>query len=152
MTEVCIRPIRNDDWTGWKDLWAQYNAFYGRVGDTALSTEIVDNTWNRILNEDHIHGLVAQRDNALIGLTHFVFHPNLIQIHDTCYMQDLFTLEAARGLGIGRKLVEAVGKTCIERGVRDIYWHTHSSNETARVLYNRIAQNTDFLVYRLRLD
>ncbi|MDA7946179.1 MAG: GNAT family N-acetyltransferase [Hyphomicrobiaceae bacterium] len=153
MTEISIRSLRSADRENWQDLWAQYNAFYGREGDTALPAEIVDTSWNRLLDDNvPVHGLVAERENTLIGLTHFVFHPSLIRIADTCYMQDLFTLKAARGLGVGQRLIAAVGDACVARGVQDIYWHTHSSNETARALYDRVAQNTDFLVYRPQLD
>ncbi len=153
MVDLVLRPVRGGDKAGWQDLWAQYNAFYGREGDTALPASIVDATWDRLLDEgEPVFGLVAERGGILIGLTHFVFHRNLIQIAETCYIQDLFTAETARGLGVARKLIEAVGCACRARGVGDIYWHTHSSNATARALYDRIATNTDFLVYRLPLD
>ncbi len=153
MTDLLIRPVRDGDRACWQDLWAQYNAFYGREGNAALAADIVDTTWHRLLDDSEpMYGLVAELDGALIGLTHFVFHRNLIRISETCYMQDLFTAEIARGLGVGRKLVEAIGDACRMRGVDDIYWHTHSSNARARELYERLALNTDFLVYRLRLD
>ena len=153
MTDVVIRPLQSGDKPVWQDLWAQYNAFYGREGDTALGSDIVDTTWRRLLDErEPVYGLVAVHDGALIGLAHFLFHRNLVRIPETCYMQDLFTLEAARGLGVGRKLIAAIGDTCRARGVLDIYWHTHVSNTTARALYDRVAQNTEFLVYRQALD
>ncbi|MEM8542255.1 MAG: GNAT family N-acetyltransferase, partial [Pseudomonadota bacterium] len=34
------------------DLWAQYNAFYGRKGETALPQVVVDTTWRRILDPE----------------------------------------------------------------------------------------------------
>tara|TARA_R110002012_G_scaffold230322_1_gene403027 strand:+ start:591 stop:1058 length:468 start_codon:yes stop_codon:yes gene_type:complete len=146
---VSIRPLQQDDRAVWQDLWAQYNAFYGREGDTALDGEIVATTWKRLMSdEEPVYGLVADLGGALLGLTHFVFHRNLIHIADTCYMQDLFTVEAARGHGVGRKLIDGVADACRARRVKDIYWHTQSSNKTARTLYDRLARNTDFLVYR----
>lgn len=104
---ISVRPLQNEDQMGWQDLWAQYNAFYGREGDTALDNEIVATTWKRLMsNQEPVYGLVADLGGALVGLTHFVFHRNLIRIADTCYMQDLFTVEAARGHGVGRKLID----------------------------------------------
>ncbi|MEO9901801.1 GNAT family N-acetyltransferase [Nisaea sp.] len=146
---VSIRPLQPEDYADWQDLWARYNAFYGREGDTALDSEIVTTTWKRLMSdEEPVYGLVADLGRALVGLTHFVFHRNLIHIADTCYMQDLFTAEAARGHGVGRKLIDGVADACRARGVGDIYWHTQASNKTARALYDRLARNTDFLVYR----
>jgi len=146
---ISIRPLHRDDRAGWEDLWARYNAFYGREGDTALESEVVGTAWKRLQTEDEpVFGLVAEQDGALLGLAHFVFHRNLIRIADTCYMQDLFTAEASRGLGIARLLIDGVAEACRAHGVNDIYWHTQASNKTARALYDRLARNTDFLVYR----
>ena len=150
---VSVRPPATSDRSTWEDLWIQYNAFYGREGDTALSQSIVDSTWNRLLDkEEPIFGLLAEDGKEIIGLAHVVFHRNMIQIADTCYMQDLFTDPKARGLGVAQTLISAVGDLCKARGVRDIYWHTHNSNQIARSLYNRVARNTEFLVYRMNLN
>ncbi len=39
---VSVRPPATSDRSKWEDLWHQYNAFYGREGDTALSQSIID--------------------------------------------------------------------------------------------------------------
>ncbi len=153
MTGIVVRPLRVADKASWRNLWARYNAFYGREGATALPDEIVETTWDRLLNADEpVHGLAAEVDGALVGLAHFLFHRNLIRLADTCYLQDLFTDESARGFGVGRGLIEAVARACREHGVGDMYWHTHQGNTAARALYDRIALNTEFLVYRRAVD
>ena len=35
-----IRPVAEDDFDEWAPLWAGYNHFYGRIGDTALPDPI----------------------------------------------------------------------------------------------------------------
>ncbi len=146
---VPIRPLGHSDRYAWEKLWADYNAFYGRAGDTALPAEVVDASWARLLDPlEETHGLAAERDGELIGLAHFIFHRNMIQIAKTCYLQDLFTASHARGLGIGRSLIETVCEYCRANGITDIYWHTHAENVLARTLYDSVAHNTDFLVYR----
>lgn len=148
-TPVSTRPLAVGDRPAWAALWAQYNAFYGRAGETALAPEIVETTWARLHTPgEPVRGLVAERAGEIVGLAHLVFHRNLIRIENTCYLQDLFTRPAARGLGVGRALIDAAAGACREQGVRDIYWHTHSSNAPARALYDRLARNTEFLVYR----
>ena len=67
---ISIRPLQHDDYAVWQDLWAQYNAFYGREGDTALNDEIVATTWKRLMSdEEPVYGLVADLDGTLVGLT-----------------------------------------------------------------------------------
>lgn len=151
-SQFIIRPLTQQDRTEWEGLWKGYNAFYGRHGETALPDSIIQSTWDRLLMEaEPVHGLVAETDGSLVGLAHFIFHRNTIQIEDTCYIQDLFTLPECRGRGVARQLAEAVYEACRSRGVSSVYWHTQSSNTVARALYDKIAGNTDFLVYRAKV-
>ena len=144
-----IRPLSEKDYEPWKVLWDGYNAFYGRVGPTALPAIVTQATWARILDpKEPVHALVAEEGGRLIGLAHYLFHRSTISIPLTCYLQDLFTAEAARGKGIGRALIEAVYARAREAGSRRVYWHTHETNETAQRLYERVALRSGFIVYR----
>ena len=93
---------------------------------------------------------MAQLNGELVGLAHYLFHRSMILIEPACYMQDLFTSEAARGRGVGRRLIEAVYEQAREAGASSVYWHTHETNETARRLYDQVATATGFIVYRHR--
>ena len=64
-------------------------------------------------------------------------------------MQDLFTVDAARGKGVGRALIEAVYAAAKIEGAARVYWQTHETNATAMVLYNKVAERSGFLVYRM---
>lgn len=144
-----IRPLSPDDHPQWKTLWADYNAFYGRSDDTALPASVVSETRSRLLDyNEPIFGFVAGSDDTLLGLAHVVLHRNLIQIADTCYLQDLFTTPDARGQGVARALIDTVASFCASRGIEDIYWHTQISNAAARRLYDTLATDTGFTVYR----
>jgi GNAT superfamily N-acetyltransferase len=63
-------------------------------------------------------------------------------------MQDLFTVEAARGKGVGRGLIEDVYRRAGDAGCQRIYWQTHETNVTAMQLYDRVAEKSGFIVYR----
>ena len=54
------------------------------------------------------HGLLALRDDAPVGLAHYIFHRHGWHVADVCYLQDLFVAPEARGDGVGRALIEAV--------------------------------------------
>jgi GNAT superfamily N-acetyltransferase len=147
--EITIRPAAPDDFHRWKPLWESYNAFYGRVGETALSPEITKMTWSRFFDAyEPMHSLVAEASENLLGLVHFLFHRSTIQIAPTCYLQDLFTVEEARGKGVGRALINAVYQQALAAGSPRVYWLTHETNQVAMQLYDKVAEKSGFVVYR----
>jgi len=114
----------------------------------ALSLEITNITWQRFLDpSEPVFGLVAERDGELVGLTHFLFHRSTTRIELTCYLQDLFTAPVARGQGVGKSLIEAAHLSCRADGIGRLYWQTHESNTTARLLYDKLATFAGFIVY-----
>jgi GNAT superfamily N-acetyltransferase len=144
-----IRPVQRGDYERWLPLWEGYNAFYGRSGPTALAPEITAMTWARFFDAyEPMHALVAEADGSLVGLTHYLYHRSTTSIAPNCYLQDLFTAEEARGKGIGRTLIEAVYERARTTGANRVYWLTHHTNETARRLYDTVAENSGFIVYR----
>jgi GNAT superfamily N-acetyltransferase len=145
---VLVRPIRQDDFDAWKPLWDGYNAFYGRKGETALSPEITGTTWQRFLDPtEPVFALVAESEGKLLGLAHYLFHRSTTRVELTCYLQDLFTAEGARGRGLGRSLIEGVYEAARVAGIRRVYWQTHETNATGRLLYDKVARHVGFVVY-----
>lgn len=145
---VIIRPVRQDDCEAWKPLWDGYNAFYDRKGETALAPEITRTTWERFFDpHEPVFALVAESDDRLLGLTHYLLHRSTTRIELTCYLQDLFTVENERGRGIGRSLIEGVYEAARLADVRRVYWQTHETNSTGRSLYDKVAQHVGFIVY-----
>lgn len=139
-----IRPITKEDFEEWLPLWEMYNSFYKRN----VSHQTNEETWKRFLDpQEPMFALVFEKDRKILGFTHYLFHRHTAMIHNACYLQDLFTLEAARGKGIGRKLIEEVSIRAKEAGSSNIYWMTHENNEVARKLYDKVAKNSGFIVY-----
>jgi len=149
VNSVLVRDLREEHHDEWRKLWDGYNAFYGRHGDTALAEEITRTTWARFFDPaEPVHALVAERNHKIVGLTHFLFHRSTTAIGLNCYLQDLFTVEAARGTGVGRALIEAVYERAKAEGSPRVYWQTHETNATARTLYDKVAEYSGFVVYR----
>ena len=147
-----IRPVQAKDFAKWKPLWDGYNAFYGRKEETALPEPITTMTWSRFFDGyEPMHALVAEQGDQLLGLAHFLFHRSTIALGPVCYLQDLFTAEAARGKGIGRALIEEVYRYAADAGSSRVYWNTHKTNATAIKLYDKVAEESGFLVYRKTL-
>jgi GNAT superfamily N-acetyltransferase len=106
-------------------------------------------TWARFFDAyEPVHALVAERGGDLLGLTHYLFHRSTTAIEPTCYLQDLFTSEAARGKGVGRALITAMYEQAKRAGSSRVYWQTHETNQTAMQLYDKVADRSGFVVYR----
>lgn len=145
MMTLNIRPVRARDEAEWRALWTGYLEFY----ETSVPEEVYQTTFNRLLGDDpqDFHGLVAEMNGKLIGLTHYVFHRHCWRIDNVVYLQDLFVSKEARGTGAGRALIEAVYAAADEAGCPSVYWTTQDFNATARQLYDRIGQLTPFIKY-----
>ncbi len=149
MQDVVVRDIREADWERWLPLWDGYNAFYERVGPTALPQTVTRTTWARFFDPaEPVHALVAEADGALVGLVHYLFHRTTTSISPTCYLNDLFTSAEARGRGVGRALIEAVYERARRAGSTRVYWLTHETNAVARRLYDQVSVRSGFIVYR----
>lgn len=147
---LLIRPARPEDFDAWLPLWDGYNAFYGRSGPTALDPLVTHTTWRRFFDPyEPVHALVAERGGEIVGLAHYLLHRSTTAIEPRLYMQDLFTSQTARGSGVGRALIAAVCEAARALGVPRIYWNTHETNATARLLYDKVAENSGFLMYRM---
>ena len=151
-----IRFVTRADYAAWLPLWEGYNRFYGRFDATALPDAITRVTWERFFDAyEPVFAMVAEEPVAaggrLVGLVHYLWHRSTTSIEPTCYLQDLFTEEAARGKGVGRLLIEAVYEQARLAGVVNVYWRTHASNATARRLYDHVAEESGSLVYKKRL-
>ena len=147
--ELSVRFVVREDYQQWLPLWDGYNAFYGRSGATALAPEITGMTWARFFDAyEPVHGLVAESNGQLLGLTHYLFHRSTTAIEPVCYLQDLFTSNAARGRGIGRALINRVYEQARLAGSSRVYWQTHQTNLTAMQLYDKVAERSGFVVYR----
>ena len=142
---VTIRPVRAEDQADWHRLWTGYLEFY----ETSVPEEVYAETFRRLLDEDpqEFHGLVAEQDGRLVGLTHYLFHRHCWRIENVVYLQDLFVSPDARGTGAGRALIEAVYAAADAAGCPSVYWLTQDFNATARQLYDRIASVTPFIKY-----
>jgi GNAT superfamily N-acetyltransferase len=144
-----VRAVAPTDLAQWEGLWAGYNTFYQRT----VPPETTRTTWSRFFDPDEpVHALVAERDGRLLGLVHYLFHRSTSLIGPICYLEDLFTLEAVRGQGLGRALIAAVYDRARSAGCPQVYWQTHETNVTARALYDQVAERSGFLVYAKGFD
>jgi GNAT superfamily N-acetyltransferase len=140
-----IRAVCETDRDRWLPLWLGYQEFY----KTKIDEGVTATTWKRFLNPDEpVHCAVAEDDNQLIGMVHYIFHRSCWTEGDYVYLQDLFVDPGIRGKGVGRALIEYVVAKAQQRDASRVWWLTHESNQQAMLLYDRIAEKSGFLQYR----
>lgn len=147
---VSIRPVVRNDYAQWLVLWEHYNASNGRSGEKALDADITLMTWSRFFDAyEPMYALVAENNGRLVGLTHYIFHHSTTAIQPNCYLQDLFTSEAVQARGVGQALINGVFDAARRAGTSRVYWLTHESNLTAMQLYDKLAEKSGFVMYRM---
>ncbi|MGD2133345.1 MAG: GNAT family N-acetyltransferase [Maricaulaceae bacterium] len=140
-----VRPLEISDRAAWEPLWAGYLEFY----KTTVPGEVTEATWARLIDPDGpFQGFCAAREDALLGVVHFLFHPVTWAVGPRCYLEDLFVAPDARCMGVARALIEAVYDAADAAGADQVYWLTQEDNHTARALYDKIGRATDFIKYQ----
>lgn len=140
-----IRALSARDRAAWAPLWRNYLAFY----ETELPEETFDLTFSRYVDADRSDMLawMAWDDDTALGLVHVITHSHGWRAEPVTYLQDLFTAPEARGKGVARALIKTVYADADAHGRPAVYWLTQTHNTTARVLYDRVAQPTEFMKY-----
>ncbi|MCY3985008.1 MAG: GNAT family N-acetyltransferase [Roseovarius sp.] len=145
MSAIAIRQIYRSDKPEWAALWKAYLEFY----ETSLPDEIYNATFERLLSDSHPdqNGFLAIMDNTPVGLVHYIYHAHNWNLGKVCYLQDLYAKPQARGMGAGRKLIEAVYAAADQAECPSVYWLTQDFNHAARKLYDKMATLTPFIKY-----
>lgn len=142
---VLIRPVNDDERAAWEPLWIGYLTFY----KTSVPAETSNVTWRRFHDPaEPMFVLGAYVDGKLTGIVHYLFHRSTWTPGNYCYLQDLFVTDGARGLGVGRALIEAVYERAKAAGASRVHWLTQNDNSQARILYDQVADNPGFMQYR----
>ncbi len=143
---ISIGKLVPADRAVWEELFRAYIDFYKRVEPPAM----YDRAWREFQADTRLHAFGARLDGRLVGITHFLVHPNTSG-PDVCYLQDLFTDPDVRGKGVARALIAAVVDWAQAHDCCRVYWSTQESNITARQLYDKVAENRGFIRYQIEL-
>jgi GNAT superfamily N-acetyltransferase len=145
LTDFTIRPLIPSERGAWEPLWHAYLTFY----KSEVSPETTNVLWQRLHDaKEPMFVLGAFSNSRLVGIAQYLFHRSCWTIGDYCYLQDLFVLPEARGLGAGRALIEAVEQAARAHGASRIHWLTKEDNHAARALYDKLADRSGFIQYR----
>jgi len=109
----------------------------GELGYPA-AVDVLESRMRRMLSREDQRILVAERDGAVLGLLALHIFPVLAYDRDLAMIMALVVTERARGLGVGRALIEraaAVGKSL---GASRLMVTTHVRRADAHAFYERL--------------
>ncbi|MFN7103952.1 MAG: GNAT family N-acetyltransferase [Pseudorhizobium sp.] len=145
-TAVTVRAARPEDETRWRELWADYLAFY-KLG---LDPAVTDATWQKAIGDrSAIFMRVAELDGQVVGFSLSLTHEGTWIHNLECYLEDLYVDAAARGRGVGRALLDDLVALCRQNNWSRLYWHTAEDNKTARKLYDSYVETDGHIRYRI---
>jgi GNAT superfamily N-acetyltransferase len=108
--------------------------------------------------EEHLFGprpyaevLVALVDGAPAGFALFFHNYSTFLTKPGLYLEDLFVVPERRGLGLGRRLLEALAALAVARGCGRLEWSVLKWNAPAIGFYERLGAvpMEEWQVYRL---
>lgn len=141
-----VSPLHESEFEVWLPLASAYMAFY----KTSRELGAYQTLWQRLHSNSGLHSFGARIDGALVGFTHYLFHPSCWST-DVCYLQDLFVQPHSRGQGVAKALINHVTQHAKLMNSPRVYWLTQSHNEVARKLYDQVANHSGFIRYEVNL-
>lgn len=148
MVDLALRPPGAADRAAWDRLWQGYQRFY----KVEIPGPVSDLTWARLhAPAEPMAAMLAWQGARAVGMVHWIFHRSTWTEGHYCYLQDLYVDEDLRGGGVGRALIAHVRAEAEAAGCSRLYWLTHETNTDAMVLYDKVAERSGFVQYRVVL-
>ena len=146
---LVIRALADGDRADWNRHWDAYCSFYGEE----IPPEFTDTTWKRLVDPaSPVKGWGAfDPSGNLLGFAHTVHHLHTWSHKLLCYLEDLFVASPYRGRDVGHSLIQFLWRKAETEGWARVYWHTESTNATARRLYDRFRPADGYVRYTLTL-
>jgi len=94
---------------------------------------------------------IAEQDGAGVGFALWFYNLSTFTGRHGIYLEDLYLVPAARGAGVGRALMAALARRCLDEGLKRLEWAVLDWNAPAIAVYNRLgaASLDDWRVRRL---
>ena len=109
----------------------------GELGYPASGAEVLPRM-RRMLGRDDQTILIAENDDGALGVLALHVFPTLTYDHDLALIMALVITESARGLGVGRKLVERAEAVARSLGASRLMVTTHNRRADAHAFYERL--------------
>ena len=142
-----IRKLEQKDKENWTKLYNGYANFY----KVPMNTGVLDTLWSWIQDENHdVKAICFELESKIVGIAHYRTMPRPIKGKYIGFLDDLFVEQEFRSQKIAQKMISHLKSLSKANNWNGIRWITHSSNKTAKILYDKIGKNTGFELYELK--
>jgi len=125
-------------------------AEYERLAHDVVATD--DDMYVALFGERPvIEALIATKDDEPVGYALFFPTFSTFLGKPGMYLEDVYVRPAARGLGIGRKLLEHLARVTVQRGWGRLEWSVLDWNEPSIAFYKKMGATPmdEWTVFRL---
>jgi ribosomal protein S18 acetylase RimI-like enzyme len=132
-------------------LFDRYRQFYGKPPDPALAAAFL----NERIGRDESVVFIAEGDGGALGFVQLYPSFSSVSAFPLWVLNDLFVAEQARGLGVGRALMEEARAHALRTGAKRLTLETAAENTRAWKLYESLGYvltDPSARFYSLELD
>lgn len=133
-------------------LFDAYRQFYGKTQDPARALEFVR---ERLQNHESVIFVAENEAKDLLGFVQLFPSFTSVQARRLWVLNDLYVTDEARGLGVGRALMNAARDHAVKTGAKRLTLETMDDNERAWRLYESLGyvkSGPEVRYYTLELD
>lgn len=132
-------------------LFDAYRQFYGRPSDLQACHRFLSD--RLAAGESHVLLAGPEQGGPAVGFAQLYPSFSSIRCRPTLVLNDLYVAASARGLGLGRQLLDAARALARRTGAATISLQTAADNRQAQGLYERygFVRDDHFLTYQLEL-
>ena len=127
----------------WAELYRGYSAFY------EVPVPDLDHLWRRLTAGGELECFVAELGGEVVGLAHVRAFVRPLEGDTAGFLDDLFVDPTRRASGAGAALLEYLRALASEREWGVVTWITGADNDTARRLYDRVAEAQQWVTYEM---
>ena len=145
-----VRPVREDEYQAWTELFRGYCDFYGWQTSEDHQQEI----WRWIHVDRSVEALVAvEVDDAgrevgpPRGVAHLREWVRPLRGRRCGYLDDLYVDPEWRGVGAVEALFDEMDRLGLERDWLVVRWTTAEDNVRAQGAYDKVATRTSWVTY-----
>jgi ribosomal protein S18 acetylase RimI-like enzyme len=135
-------------------LAEEMDRFYGATDIEPLSTRTRQIAEAIFTNPPAAYALLAWDDGQLVGFAAYSFLWPAVGLTRSLYLKELYVVQACRGRGIGKLLMENLAEVAAKHACSRVEWTTDEQNRDAQAFYESLGvpKNSSKLFYRLEGD
>ncbi|WP_286235791.1 GNAT family N-acetyltransferase [Thalassotalea sediminis] len=132
---ITIKEATSADAKNIAPVFDLYRQFYAQESDLALAFNFIEDRLSR--GESTIY-IAIDNENNVLGFTQLFPSFSSVSAKATWILNDLFVVEEARGLGVGKLLLERAESLAVASNAKGIGLETTKDNVSAQKLYESL--------------